>query len=109
MKTFINAKIIQRSEELSENEEGCLSVPNLFYKVKRNWEITIEYNNLDFEKRIPTFSATTARMIQHEYDHTKGVLHLDYLKPLTKKLMASKLQRILKAKIETDYPMNFIG
>ncbi|WP_353158801.1 peptide deformylase [Myroides odoratus] len=108
METFINAKIIQRSEELWEDEEGCLSIPNLFYKVKRNWEITIEYYNRNFEKQIRTFSGTTARMIQHEYDHTEGVLYLDYLKPLTKRLMASKLQKILKGQIVPAYPMNFI-
>jgi len=108
METFINAKIIQRSEELWEDEEGCLSIPNLFYKVKRNWAITIEYYNRNFEKQIRTFSGTTARMIQHEYDHTEGVLYLDYLKPLTKRLMASKLQKILKGQIVPAYPMNFI-
>ncbi|MCU7694828.1 peptide deformylase [Haoranjiania flava] len=108
METFINAKIIQRSEELWEDEEGCLSIPNLFYKVKRNWAITIEYYNRNFEKQIHTFSGTTARMIQHEYDHTEGVLYLDYLKPLTKRLMASKLQKILKGQIVPAYPMNFI-
>ena len=108
METFINAKIIQRSEELWEDEEGCLSIPNLFYKVKRNWAITIEYYNRNFEKQIRIFSGTTARMIQHEYDHTEGVLYLDYLKPLTKRLMASKLQKILKGQIVPAYPMNFI-
>ncbi|HUH19446.1 peptide deformylase [Albibacterium sp.] len=108
METFINAKIIQRSEELWEDEEGCLSIPNLFYKVKRNWAITIEYYNRNFKKQIRTFSGTTARMIQHEYDHTEGVLYLDYLKPLTKRLMASKLQKILKGQIVPAYPMNFI-
>jgi peptide deformylase len=108
METFINAKIIQRSEELWDDEEGCLSIPNLFYKVKRNWAITIEYYNRNFEKQIRTFSGTTARMIQHEYDHTEGVLYLDYLKPLTKRLMASKLQKILKGQIVPAYPMNFI-
>ena len=108
METFINAKIIQRSEELWEDEEGCLSIPNLFYKVKRNWAITIEYYNRNFKKQIRTFSGTTARMIQHEYDHTEGVLYLDYLKPLTKRLMASKLQKILKGQIVPSYPMKFI-
>jgi len=108
METFINAKIIQRSEELWEDEEGCLSIPNLFYKVKRNWAITIEYYNRNFKKQIRTFSGTTARMIQHEYDHTEGVLYLDYLNPLTKRLMASKLQKILKGQIVPTYPMNFI-
>src|SRR5690606_30769639 len=39
METFINAKIIERSEEFWEDEEGCLSIPNLFNNVQRNWTI----------------------------------------------------------------------
>jgi len=49
METFINAKIIERSEQLWEDEEGCLSIPNLSQPVKRHWTITIEYYNKDFE------------------------------------------------------------
>lgn len=105
---FINAKIIQRSEELWEDEEGCLSIPNLFCKVKRNWAITIEYYNRNFEKQIRTFSGTTARMIQHEYDHTEGILYLDHLKPLTKKLLEGKLKQIARGQIKTRYPMKFV-
>lgn len=108
METFINANIIQRSEKLWEDEEGCLSIPNLFYKVKRNWAITIEYYNRNFEKQIRTFSGTTARMIQHEYDHTEGILYLDYLKPLTKKLLEGKLKKIARGQIKTRYPMKFV-
>lgn len=108
METFINAKIIERSEELWEDEEGCLSIPNLSQKIKRNWAITIEYYNQNFEKQTRSFSGTTARMIQHEYDHTEGILYLDYLKPLTKKLMEAKLRKIVKGQIAPKYPMKFI-
>ena len=108
METFINAKIIERSAELWEDEEGCLSIPNLAQKVARHWTITIEYCDKYFEPQTKTFSGTTARMIQHEYDHTEGILYLDYLKPLTKKLMDGKLKRIVKGQILTKYPMKFV-
>lgn len=108
METFINAKIIERSAEIWEDEEGCLSIPNLSQKVKRHWTIKIEYYNQKFEKQIRSFSGTTARMIQHEYDHTEGILYLDYLKPLTKKLMEAKLKNIVKGRIKANYPMNFV-
>lgn len=108
METFINAKITNRSEKTWEDEEGCLSIPNLSYTVKRNLKITIEYFNRDFELQTKIFSGTTARMIQHEYDHTQGVLYLDYLKPLTKRLIESKLRKIVKGKISTKYPMKFV-
>ena len=108
METFINAKIIERSEEFWEDEEGCLSIPNLSQPIKRNWTITIEYCNKNFEQQTKTFSGTTARMIQHEYDHTEGILYLDYLKPLTKKLIEGKLKSIVKGQIQTKYPMRFV-
>ncbi|QNL50223.1 peptide deformylase [Olivibacter sp. SDN3] len=106
--TFINANVIERSCGFWEDDEGCLSIPNLSQKVKRNWTVTIEYYNQDFEKQTQTFSGTTARMIQHEYDHTEGILYVDYLKPLTKQLVAPKLKKIAKGQIKASYPMKFI-
>ena len=108
METFINAKIIECSERSWKDKEGCLSIPDLSQPVKRPWSITIEYYNTDFEKQIQTFNGTTARMIQHEYDHTDGILYIDHLKPLTKRLMDSKLKQIIKGQIKTKYPMKFI-
>jgi len=108
METFINAKITEFSEQLWEDEEGCLSIPNLLHPVKRPWTIIIEYYNKDFERQTRTYSGTTARMIQHEYDHTEGILYLDYLKPLTKKIMESKLKKIVKGQVKTNYPMKFV-
>ena len=95
-------------EQLWEDEEGCLSIPNLLQPVKRPWTIIIEYYNKDFERQTRTYSGTTARMIQHEYDHTEGILYLDYLKPLTRRLMESKLKKIAKGQIKTKYPMKFV-
>jgi peptide deformylase len=108
METFINAQIVKRSEHCREDEEGCLSIPDLSQSIKRPWTITMDYYNLDFEKQTRTFSGTTARIIQHEYDHTDGILYLDHLKPLTKKLVESKLKRIINGQIKTKYPMKFI-
>lgn len=108
METFINAQIIERSERCWEDNEGCLSIPDLSQSVKRPWAITIEYVTPDFKKQTRIFSGTTARMIQHEYDHTDGILYLDHLKPLTKRLMESKLKQIIKGQIKIKYPMKFI-
>lgn len=106
--TFINARIVDRSDEVWEDEEGCLSIPGLSQPVKRSWSVTVEYLDTDLRKRIGTFRGTTARMIQHEYDHTEGILYPDYLSPLRKKLLAAKLKKILKGQIEVSYPMKFV-
>lgn len=106
--TFINAKIISRSEETWEDYEGCLSIPGLSQKVKRSWEITIEYQDRDFTKHTKTFTGLTARIIQHEYDHTLGILYTDHLKPLTKKVIESKLKKIINGNVTVVYPMKFL-
>ena len=106
--TFINAQIIGQSKKCWEDEEGCLSIPDLSQTVKRHWEITVEYYNKNFEKQTRTYSGTTARIIQHEYDHTNGVLYIDHLNPLTRKLIDSKLKRIIKGQIKPKYPMKFV-
>lgn len=108
METFINARIIERSGTLWQDGEGCLSIPGLLQKVKRHWTIKMEYYDHSFDKHIRSFSGTTARMIQHEYDHTEGILYLDYLKPLTKKLVATRLRKIMKGQIRPRYPMKFV-
>lgn len=108
METFVNAKIIERSDRCWEDDEGCLSIPDLFQLVKRPWTIKIEYYSPDFVKQVRTYSGATARVIQHEYDHTDGILFIDHLKPLTKRLLESKLRRIMKGQIKTKYPMRFI-
>jgi peptide deformylase len=47
----------------------------------------------------------TARVIQHEYDHLEGILFVDYLKGLKKRLVQAKLIDVSKGKISTDYRM----
>jgi peptide deformylase len=108
VETFINATIIDESEEVWTDEEGCLSIPALTEPVTRPWSITIEYFNREFQQHTKTFYGTTSRMIQHEYDHTEGVLYLDYLKPLKRKLLQGKLEKISKGLVKAKYPMKFI-
>jgi peptide deformylase len=108
VETFINARITERSEETWTDEEGCLSIPTLAEEVERPWSITIEYLDRDFQPHTKTFHGATARMIQHEYDHTEGILYLDYLKPLKRKLMSGKLNKISKGIIKAKYPMKHV-
>lgn len=105
--TFINAKIVSRSSETWSDYEGCLSLPEISKEVKRSWTITIEYYNSNFEKQTRTFGGYTARVIQHEYDHTEGVLYIDRINALTKKMIDGKLKRILKGQVETKYLMKY--
>lgn len=105
VETFINAQIIEQSDETWEDEEGCLSIPHLSQKVKRPWRITIRYEDRHFTTRTRVFGGITARMIQHEYDHTEGVLYLDYLQPLTKRMLTAKIKQIARRQPVVNYPM----
>ncbi|MCL1673720.1 peptide deformylase [Elizabethkingia ursingii] len=106
--TFINARITDYSEEQWDDYEGCLSIPGLSQKVRRPWSITIEYLNASLQPQKRSFSGATARTIQHEYDHTQGILYLDHLKPFTKKLMGTKLRKIKNGQTESNYPVKFL-
>jgi peptide deformylase len=106
---FINARIMKRSADTSIDTEGCLSIPSIFEEIQRSWQIEIEYLDSQFQPQSGKFSGLTARAIQHEIDHTQGILFVDHLSALKKKLLANKLKQISKGKVATIYPMNFAG
>jgi peptide deformylase len=106
--TFINATITGKSKKVWLDSEGCLSIPELYEEVERDWSITIEYYDADFHKYKKKFSGYTARVIQHEYDHTQGILFIDYLSSLKKRLLQNKLRNISLGKVKVDYVMKFI-
>lgn len=106
-KVFINANIIALNGSEWVYNEGCLSIPRIREDVSRNEEITIEYQDENFELHSETFRGLTARIILHEYDHIEGKLFIDYLKPLKRKLMKGKLDDISKGKVKVDYKMMF--
>ncbi len=106
-KVFINAHIQELNGDEWSYNEGCLSIPKIREDVMRPEEIVIEYYDETFVKHTEIFNGISARIIQHEYDHIEGKLFIDYLKPLKKKLLQSKLNDIHKGKIKVDYKMVF--
>ena len=107
IETFINAKIITTSDKTWSDYEGCLSIPDITEQVERSWEIILEYQDSDFKMHKKLFSGYTAKVIQHEYDHTNGVLFIDHLSLLKKKLLSSKLKKISAGKFKTSYRTKF--
>lgn len=104
---FINPKIVALEGEEWSYNEGCLSIPRIREDVYRKQKVTLVYVNEKFEPQQQTFEGITARVILHEYDHLEGKLFIDYMKPLKKKLLQSKLNDIHKGKIKVDYKMVF--
>ena len=66
--------VILKAAEAYETEEGCLSLLGGPRKTQRFRKIKVEYQTLDFRKRIKTFTGWTAQIIQHEIDHCNGIL-----------------------------------
>lgn len=104
---FINAEMIEETGTEWAFEEGCLSIPDIREDVYRKDTITIKYLDKDFKEHTKTFDGMTARVIQHEYDHIEGILFIDHLKPLKKKLLNKRLRRISEGKIDAKYRMRF--
>ncbi len=104
---FINAYIKKINGEEWAYNEGCLSIPKIREDIIRNEEVTLEYVDENFQPHERTFNGITARIILHEYDHIEGKLFIDYLKPLKRKLLKSKLDDITKGKISVEYRMSF--
>lgn len=102
-KTFINAQIINRSGEVTSMEEGCLSIPGINESVPRHDKIEIEYLDENLEQHTDTFTGFTARVIQHEYDHIEGILFIDHISAIRKRLIKSKLSNMAKGKISCHY------
>jgi peptide deformylase len=92
---FINP-VISRRRGTAEDEEGCLSFPQIYAPVKRSEKILISAYNLDGKEINYELSGMFARAVQHEYDHLDGVLFIDRLSPtalMTIKDALSKLER----------------
>ena len=66
--------VILKAEGEYETEESCLSLLGGPRKTKRFRKIKVEFQNLDLQKRIKTFTGWTAQIIQHEIDHCNGIL-----------------------------------
>jgi len=83
---FFNPEIIETVGENEDIQEGCLTYPNLFLRVKRASRIKVRWTDEEKRQREETFDGFTARIIQHEIDHLDGTCY-------TKKVSAIKLQR----------------
>jgi len=74
---YINPKIIKRSSKKTIFDEGCLSVRNIYGKIKRSSNVTIEARDVDGNKFTRGAGGLLAEIFQHETDHLSGVLFTD--------------------------------
>lgn len=102
---MINPEIEELSGEKMKMEEGCLSIPDLRDEIARPDIVTVSYLDRDFNPKKLTAGGWVSRVIQHEYDHLKGTLFIDYLSAFRKRLHRSMLKKIDSGQVEVDYPV----
>ncbi len=101
-KYFVNPEILEVDEEFLPYEEGCLSVPEIFDTVDRPKRCKITYLNYNGERVTEWAEGLYAICIQHEMDHLKGVVFIDYLSKLKRDRAVKKVKKVVKARPMSD-------
>lgn len=73
----VNPEITRQSRATSVQEEGCLSIPNIFLPIRRPASITVTYQDLQGTRVRRNATGLAARIFQHEIDHLNGILIID--------------------------------
>ena len=89
---MINPMIVEASGKASE-EEGCLSIPEVYAEVTRPEQVVLEATGRDGARYRLEADGLKARAIQHEIDHLDGILFLDRLSPMKRRLLVAKYRR----------------
>ena len=90
-RVLINPELTSRSDEMTFSDEGCLSVPAIYDKVSRHARITVR--SLDRDGQLQEFEAEglLAVCVQHEMDHLMGKVFVEYLSPLKRDRIKTKM------------------
>jgi len=96
---LINPQITWASAEKQVNDEGCLSVPGIYDGVERSSAVKVEALDRDGTSRVLEAQGLLAVCIQHELDHLLGKVFVEYLSPLKRNRIRTKM---LKARRETE-------
>lgn len=111
---LIDPVIVEREGKV-RGEEGCLSIPDIFADVDRSGRIVVETTTVDGERTQVEATDLLARVIQHEIDHLDGILFLDHLSPLKRRMLMQKWRRLRKGQeghlkqvsVTSDTPTRF--
>lgn len=95
---FLNPVITWSSEEEIPSEEGCLSIPDIFEDVLRPARVRMRWMDLDGHVREEEFSDRPAVCVQHELDHLRGKLFIDYLGPIRRSMITAKMKKLKREK-----------
>jgi peptide deformylase len=97
LRVFINPEVVASSEETSERDEGCLSVPGIYDTVERPARIRVRALDAQGEPFTLDAEGLLAVCIQHEMDHLKGRVFVQYLSRLKQSRIRTKMVKAEKA------------
>lgn len=90
-RVLINPELIARSEEMTFSDEGCLSVPAIYDKVQRHAQVRVRAVGRDGEPHEFDADGLLAICVQHEMDHLLGKVFVEYLSPLKRNRIKTKM------------------
>jgi peptide deformylase len=90
---FINPEIIAK-KDIIDWEEGCLSFPGVYAKVKRAKEVEVSFMDLDGKQQTLVATELLGICIQHELDHLNGITFYDHLSRMKQELIRNKLEKM---------------
>ena len=93
---FINPEVIWTADEKSTYEEGCLSIPEYYEEVERPAAVKVKYLDLDGTAHEIEATGLLATCLQHEIDHTNGVLFIDYISKLKRDMVMKRFKKAAK-------------
>ena len=93
---FINPEVVWSSDEKSTYEEGCLSIPEYYEEVERPAAVKVKYMDADGKSHEIEADGLLATCLQHEIDHTNGVLFIDYISKLKRDMVMKKFKKAQK-------------
>ena len=92
---MINPEILHVEGE-QYGDEGCLSFPGIYAKIRRNMRAVVRFQDLQGELQELDVEALPARCVLHETDHCDGIVFLDRMSPLKRELAKRKIKKMLK-------------
>jgi peptide deformylase len=99
-RVFINPEVVWSSEETRLHEEGCLSIPEFYEDVERPAQVRVKYLDLAGKQQEIEASGLLATCLQHEIDHTNGVLFIDHISKLKRDRISKKFAKAAKRAAE---------
>jgi peptide deformylase len=99
---FINPEVVWTSDEQQDSEEGCLSFPEIYIKVKRPMRARVRATGIDGQPFEIEGEGLFARCLLHENDHLTGKLLVDFAGPLKRQMIKKKMMKVKAEEAEAE-------